>query len=165
MLGTLPLILSPDRSFQCDESIFLYIKKTTDNNCYLIIIIIYHCYIHVNKARRNCGFSFFLFFIIACQCVCVWNKQRTSLGAELAEQCHPSSDPVLSRHVRVECHGDDIVGWVAGGGQRASPLAGLVDGHYVTHPLGNVLSLDRPQPHLTDREEQGDRDESNGLNM
>lgn len=74
MLGTLPLILSPDRSFQCDESIFLYIKKTTDNNCYLIIIIIYHCYIHVNKARRNCGFSFFLFFYY-CVSVCVCVKQ------------------------------------------------------------------------------------------
>lgn len=55
-------------------------------------------------------------------------SRKTRLGAELAEQCHPSSDPVLGRHVGVERHGDDIVGGVARGGQGATPLAGLVDG-------------------------------------
>ena len=60
--------------------------------------------------------------------MCVKTSRKTRLGAELAEQCHPSPDPVLSRHVGVERHGDDIVGGVAGGGQGSSPLAGLVDG-------------------------------------
>lgn len=55
--------------------------------------------------------------------------------------------------VGVECHGDDIIGGVAGGGQGATPLAGLVDGHHITHPLGDVLSLERLQPHLTETEE------------
>lgn len=60
---------------------------------------------------------------------------------------------MLSGHVGVQRHGDDIVGGVAGGGQGAAALAGLVDGRQVTHPLGDVLSLDGLQPHLTEREE------------
>ncbi len=59
---------------------------------------------------------------------------------------------MFSWHVGVERHGDDVIGGVAGGGQGATPLAGLVDGHHVTHPLGNVLPFDRLQPHLTERE-------------
>lgn len=78
------------------------------------------------------------------------------LGAELAEQCYSSSDPVFSGHIGVERHGDDVIGGMAGGGQGATPLAGLVDGHHVTHPLGNVLPLHRLQPHLMEREERGD---------
>ncbi len=88
----------------------------------------------------------FHFVLITCQ-----TKQQR-LGAELAEQCHPSSDPVLSRDVGVKCHCNDIIGGVASGGQRAAPLTGLVDGCHVTHPLGKVLLLDRLQPHLGDRE-------------
>lgn len=60
---------------------------------------------------------------------------------------------MLGGYVGVERHGNDIIGGVAGGGQRAAPLAGLVDGHNVTHPLGNVLSFDRLQPHLGETEE------------
>lgn len=58
-------------------------------------------------------------------------------------------------HVGVERHGDDIVGGVSGGGQGAAPLASLVDGHHVTHPLGDVLSFDGLQPHLTERGDRG----------
>lgn len=78
------------------------------------------------------------------------------LGAELAEQRDPSSDPVFRRYIRVQRHGDDIVGGVAGGGQGAAPLARLVDGCHVAHPLGNVLPLGRLQPHLA----EGGRTES-----
>lgn len=67
----------------------------------------------------------------------------------MAEQRDPSSDPVLSRYIRVQRHGDDVIGGVAGGGQGAAPLACLVDGRHVAHPLENVLSLGRFQPHLT----------------
>lgn len=76
---------------------------------------------------------------------------ETQLGAELAEQSYASSDPVLSRHVGVECHGDDVVGGVAGGGQSAPPLTGLVDRRYIAHPSWNVLALHRFQPHLNER--------------
>lgn len=82
---------------------------------------------------------------------CETEQTQWRLGAELAEQCDPSPDPVLGRNVGVERHGDDIVGGVAGGGQGAAPIAGLVDGHHITHPLGDVLSLNRLQPHLTER--------------
>lgn len=78
--------------------------------------------------------------------------KQNRLGAELAEQRNPSSDPVLSRHIRVQSHGDNIIGGVAGGGQGATAFAGLVDRRHITHPLGNVLSLDRLQPHLTEGE-------------
>lgn len=61
---------------------------------------------------------------------------------------------MFSGHVGVERHGDDVIGGVASGGQGATPLAGLVDGHHVTHPLGNVLPLDRLQPHLTERKRE-----------
>lgn len=90
---------------------------------------------------------FFEFFSITRQ------AERQRLGAELTEQCDPSSDPVFCRHVGVERHGDDIIGGVASGGQGAAPLAGLIDRRHVTHPLGKVLSFDRLQPHLTEREE------------
>lgn len=60
---------------------------------------------------------------------------------------------MFGRHVGVERHGDDIIGGVAGGGQGATPLAGLVDRRQVTHPLGNVLPFDGLQPHLTGSEE------------
>lgn len=78
---------------------------------------------------------------------------KKGLGAELAEQRYPSPDPVFSRHVRVERHGDDIISGVTRGGQGATPLTGLVDRHYIAHPLGDVLPLDRLQPHLMEREE------------
>lgn len=62
-------------------------------------------------------------------CVCESSEhKKLKLGAELAEQCHPSPDPVLGRHVGVERHGNDVIGGVARGGQGPSPLACLVDG-------------------------------------
>lgn len=64
---------------------------------------------------------------------------------------------MLGGHVGVERHGDDVVGGVAGGGQGAAPLAGLVDRHHVAHPLGDVLSLNGLQPHLTEGEQRGSR--------
>lgn len=67
---------------------------------------------------------------------------------------------MLSGQVGVERHGDDIVGGVASGGQGAAALAGLVDGRQVTHPLGDVLSLDGLQPHLMERERE--REETEG---
>lgn len=57
---------------------------------------------------------------------------------------------MLSGYIRVERHGDDIIGGVARGGQSATPLAGLVDRRHIAHPLGNVPSLGRLQPHLTE---------------
>lgn len=48
------------------------------------------------------------------------------LVIELAEQGHTTEDPVLLREVRGELEGKDKVGGVAGGGQGASSLAGLV---------------------------------------
>lgn len=45
---------------------------------------------------------------------------------------------------------------MASGGQGAAPLAGLVDGRHVRHPLGDVLPLHGLQPHLTEREERGE---------
>lgn len=64
---------------------------------------------------------------------------------------------MFSRHVGVERHGDDVVGGVSGGGQGAAPLAGLVDGQHVAHPLGDVLTFEGLQPHLTERDDRGDR--------
>ena len=98
-----------------------------------------------------------------------WNYRRCSdtsetLGAELAEQRHPSSDPVLGRHAGVQRHGDDVVGGVARGGQRAAPLAGLIDGRQVAHPLGDVLSFNGLQPHLRQRERERGGDEVTGSN-
>ncbi|KAG7233892.1 hypothetical protein INR49_006454, partial [Caranx melampygus] len=87
-------------------------------------------------------------------CIELSYKTNQSLGAELAEKRDPSSDPVLSGHIGSERHSDDIIGGVAGGGQGATPLTGLVDGHHVTHPLGDVLSLNGLQPHLTERERE-----------
>ena len=93
-----------------------------------------------------CSFSYFLI-----RCQSVRKRKKQELGAELAEQSDSSSDPVLSRDVGVERHGDDVVGGVSGGGQGASPLACLVDGRCVTHSLRNVLTLHRLQPHLEER--------------
>lgn len=79
------------------------------------------------------------------------------LRAELAEQCDPSSDPVLHGHVGVECYGDDVVGGVSGGGQGAASLACLVDGRQITHPLRNVPPFHGLQPHLTERSTRCDK--------
>lgn len=71
-----------------------------------------------------------------------------ALGVQLAQQRHPSADPVLGGHVGVEHHGDDVVGGVSRGGQGAATLAGLVDGGQVAHALRDVLLLHGLQPDL-----------------
>lgn len=63
------------------------------------------------------------------------------LGVELAEQGHAPPDPVLLGLVGGEDHSDDEVGGVARGGQRAPPLARLIQGSHVARPLGYVRPL------------------------
>lgn len=58
---------------------------------------------------------------------------------------------MLGGHVRVERHGDYVVGGVASGGECAATLASLVDGGEVAHTLGDVLPFDGFQPHLGGR--------------
>lgn len=60
------------------------------------------------------------------------------LGAELAQQGHAPPNPVLLGVVGGQRHGDDEVGGVAGGGERAPALAGLVERRHVAGTLGDV---------------------------
>lgn len=77
-----------------------------------------------------------------------------NLVAELTEQSDSSSDPVFSRNIGVERHGDDVVGGVSGGGQGAAAFAGFVDRGQVTHSLWDVLTFHRLQPHLEGGDEE-----------
>lgn len=75
------------------------------------------------------------------------------LGIELAQQGHAPPDPVLLRVVGGQRHGDDEIRGMARGGQRPSPLAGLVQRRHIAWSFGDVRPPTGLQPHLEGKAE------------